>query len=344
MAMCTKLIASSLFAIVVVFLSMKYIYPRHAHLFAELLITSSLFAIVVVFLSMKYMYPRQAHIFTNIFFLRFAKNTFTYWMYHEYRHQKLPSKGTFSDKLFAKKYVESIYSDEMNVKWAKLLFVGVPTMDDLKRLKASHEAFVIKANHGCKWNIIVTKDNHLMEQDMSEYIGKCSSWLNQTYGKGMLRKMILGCEELQYQYIEPKVFIEQYLGDDIVDYKLHTVNGKVELVEVNFDRAVREANGQFVRVNFYGVKPWRILDGVSNTFVSYNDPKTQIKEPPHLDTMIAFAEAFTSAHSFAFCRVDLFIVDNQVYFGEFTFSPAGDCIRWYPLSFEQRWFEKVLHK
>eukprot|EP01084_Bolivina_argentea_P222170 376122_1 len=103
--------------------------------------------------------------------------------------------------------------------------------------------------------------------------------------------MTLGCEELQYQYIEPKVFIEEYLGDNLTDYKFHTINGKVEFVEVHSDRAIREANGQSVVSNYYSPNPWGLLDGVWSSLAAkaYNDPKTQIKEPPHLQTMIAFA-------------------------------------------------------
>eukprot|EP01084_Bolivina_argentea_P038935 71970_1 len=166
--------------------------------------------IIAVLLTSKL--PLSLWIVTRVLLTRFPETTFSYWKYNEYRHQNHQSKGTFSDKLFAKKYVESIYSDEMNVKWAKLLFVGVPTTDDLKRLRTLHKEFVIKANHGCKWNIMVKKDDHLKEQDMIEYIRKCSSWLKQTYGNSLARR-ILHMEEFQYQYIEPKVFIEEYLGD-----------------------------------------------------------------------------------------------------------------------------------
>eukprot|EP01083_Nonionella_stella_P149387 474405_1 len=178
----------------------------------------------------------------------------------------------------------------MNISCAKLLFEGVPTVKDLKRLKASHGEFVIKANHGCRWNIIEAKDNDLKEQDMMEYITKCSTWLTQTYHNGP-KERLLNFAELQYKYIEPKVFVEECLGKDLVDYKLHTFNGKVEFVQVQFDRA-----GHDCSTNVYWAKPWRFLDGVwSYPLLPYNDPKTQIKEPPQFQTMVAFAEAFTKA-------------------------------------------------
>eukprot|EP01083_Nonionella_stella_P071141 190915_1 len=208
--------------------------------------------IIAVLLTSKL--PLSLWIVTRVLLTRFPETTFSYWKYNEYRHQNHQSKGTFSDKLFAKKYVESIYSDEMNVKWAKLLFVGVPTTDDLKRLRTLHKEFVIKANHGCKWNIMVKKDDHLKEQDMIEYIRKCSSWLKQTYGNSMFRS-IFRANELHYRYIEPKVFIEEYLGDNLKDYKLHTINGKVEFVGVHSDRTTREANGQSAVANYYSPNP-----------------------------------------------------------------------------------------
>eukprot|EP01083_Nonionella_stella_P111365 326604_1 len=298
------------------------------------------FSIGITILLLCVKYP-MLWLLLKILFTRFHKGTFSYWKYHEYRHQKLESKGKFSDKLFAKQYVESIYCDmyDINIKCAKLLLEGVPTIKDLKELKQIHKHFVIKANHGWHQTIVVKKDDDLKEQDMMKYIHKCSSWLKQTHGNAMFHKF-MRCQELHYQHIQPKVFIEECLGENMTDYKLHTINGKVEFMEVIFDRN----DGQQINANLYGVKPWRLLEGVSTTFLPFNDPVSKTEEPPQLATMIAFAEAFTKTAKFEYCRVDLYVVRKQVYFGEFTFSPAGDCIRWYPLSFEQRWFEKVLHK
>eukprot|EP01083_Nonionella_stella_P314490 1133216_1 len=301
-----------------------------------LLLICFLVGIAVLLLWMKY---QMFRVLLKLLFTRFQKNTFSHWQYNTYRHQKLQSKGQLTDKLFAKHYVESIYSDEMNIKCAKLLFEGVPTKKDLKELKQIHQNFVIKANHGCHWTIVVKKDDDLEEQDMIDYIHKCSSWLKQSFGNTMIHKLVR-CQELQYSYIQPKVFIEECLGENMTDYKLHTINGKVEFMEVIFDRN----DGQQINANLYGVKPWRLLEGVSTTFLPFNDPVSKTEEPPQLATMIAFAEAFTKTAKFEYCRVDLYVVRKQVYFGEFTFSPGANASRFYPLSFDQYLYEKVLEK
>eukprot|EP01083_Nonionella_stella_P080762 222053_1 len=301
-----------------------------------LVFISCLAGIIIYWFCIKY--PRFLAML-KVLFTPIPKNTFSYWKYHEYRHQKLESKGKFSDKLFAKKYVESNYSDEMNINCAKLLFEGVPTVNDLKGLKHMYKAFVIKANHGCGYNIIVKKDNDLKQEDMIEYINKCSSWLRQTWGNSILHKL-LRIQEWQYQYIQPKVFIEECLEEDMTDYKLHTINGTVEFVTVVFDRQDHQFS-----FNLYGVRPWRLLEGVSKMpTLAYNDPVSKIMEPPQLQTMIEFAQSFTKATKFEYCRVDLYVRHNQVYFGEFTFSPLANMGLYYPLSFEQYLLQKVLGK
>eukprot|EP01083_Nonionella_stella_P033436 91544_1 len=300
------------------------------------------FSIGITILLLCVKYP-MLWLLLKILFTRFHKGTFSYWKYHEYRHQKLESKGKFSDKLFAKQYVESIYCDmyDINIKCAKLLLEGVPTIKDLKELKQIHKHFVIKANHGWHQTIVVKKDDDLKEQDMMKYIHKCSSWLKQSFGNTMIHKLVR-CQELQYSYIQPKVFIEECLGENMTDYKLHTIHGKVEFMEVVFDRDIGQAEKS--STNVYGVNPWRLLEGVYTTIYNCNDSGTKIDEPTQLQTMIAFAEAFTKTTKFEYCRVDLYIVRNQVYFGEFTFSPSANVNRFYPLSFDQYLYEKVLEK
>ena len=46
-----------------------------------------------------------------------------------------------------------------------------------------------------------------------------------------------------------------------------------------------------------------------------------IEKPEHLDKMIRFAKLLSA--QFEFVRIDFYYVNQNIYFGEFTFTPSG---------------------
>lgn len=62
--------------------------------------------------------------------------------------------------------------------------------------------FVLKCNHGCGYNIIVTNKQNL---DIKKTIEKLNKWLKEDYGKLH--------NEYHYSKIEPKILAEKYLID-----------------------------------------------------------------------------------------------------------------------------------
>ena len=52
------------------------------------------------------------------------------------------------------------------------------------------------------------------------------------------------------------------------------------------------------------------------------DPSVIIKKPKNLDKMLKYAKKLSS--EFCYCRVDFYEVNDTVYLGELTFSPANN--------------------
>lgn len=79
--------------------------------------------------------------------------------------------------------------------------------------------YVIKATHGCKWQII-KKSNAALNKENA--VAQMKSWLNQYFRANI---------EKQYGLVTPGVLIEAYLGDNPKEYKLWYIHGELQFIE-----------------------------------------------------------------------------------------------------------------
>jgi len=218
----------------------------------------------------------------------------------------------FVDKISAKNIVLSI-DKEMRIsktycivnQFADIVFNNLPSQ------------FIIKTNHGSGWNIIV-RDKKKINYYLMEKI--CTIWLSMNY-------YYLG-RESPYKKIAPRLFVEELLLDNNNklpnDIKLFCFNGKVKLIQIDIDRALDHS-----RI---------ILDEYWNSLpVEYNYPgiNTEYIKPIYHKKIIQQAEKL--AKDFEFVRIDLYVVDNEIYFGEFTFIQNLGLGKIKPVRFESEW-------
>lgn len=161
--------------------------------------------------------------------------------------------------------------------------------------------FVLKTNNGSHTNIICKDKSKL---NIEETISIINNWIEK-------RPVKLG-REWAYYDIKPLVICEKYLkdhtnqSDGINDYKFICFNGKAQYVWMDIDRYTNHKR------NFYDLD-WNYLD-ISSDVPNYGD---SICRPSALDDMIRIAN--TLAEDFPHVRVDLYWVNNKIYFGELTF-------------------------
>lgn len=177
------------------------------------------------------------------------------------------------------------------------------------------DKFVIKVTHGSTFNIIVTDKNRLDKEDIKKKLNK---WLE--------AKFIPCYGEWFYGKVFPRIIIEQYLedghGTDLYDYKVFCFNGKAKLVDVHCGRF-----GTHKR-NIYDLN-WKLQD-VKFKYDNFEG----VEKPKIFDELIEKAELLAS--NFHHARVDFFIVNDQLYFGEITFTNGAGFDRIKPYSFDKQ--------
>ena len=176
-------------------------------------------------------------------------------------------------------------------------------------------------NTGSGYNIIV---NNKKDIDVNRINTKLNKWLKEDYYK--IKK------EPQYKNIEKKILIEKYLNDkndELNDFKFYCFNGKVECIEVDFDRFSEHT------MNFYDVN-WKLLDLKKGSYLNYSK---EFKKPANLKKMITLAECISS--EFPFARNDFYNIDGKVIFGEITLTPAGGLTPFKPLDKDIEFANKI---
>lgn len=87
------------------------------------------------------------------------------------------------------------------------------------------DRFVLKCNHGCAYNIIVSDKN---KSNKKKIFKQLNTWLKEDFGAFNI--------ELHYSKIKThKILCEKFLGDNITDYKFFCFNGCPKYIYVSND-------------------------------------------------------------------------------------------------------------
>jgi hypothetical protein len=215
-------------------------------------------------------------------------------------HVRDPLFTLICDKLRVREYVTKKVGGECLIPllWSGEEPKNIP-FDDLP------SQFVMKANHGSGYNIIVTDKTKL---DQASAKRKLKKWL----GENFCSDKYLG-SEWGYKNIKPHITIELFIGDkdkSPADYKFYCFSGRVELLTLHVNRpeGVKSItlNRSFERYRF------------GPDFKQY---EINYSRPANFEAMVQLAEALSEG--FDFMRVDLYSTENRIYFGEFTPYPVG---------------------
>lgn len=168
--------------------------------------------------------------------------------------------------------------------------------------------FVIKCNHGAKWNIICTDKEKLDKLDTEKKLG---SWLRMDYGKREF--------EVHYSHIAPVIFAEEYIEpneDKLMpeDYKIYCFNGKPRFLLVCLEREIG------LELEWYDFD-WNIFD------IGAKPNKRKAKRPDSLEKMVEYAERLSKP--FPFVRIDFYDRAGEPILGELTFSPMYGMAKYY---------------
>lgn len=163
--------------------------------------------------------------------------------------------------------------------------------------------FVMKCTHACSYNYICFDKKRIEHKKLRKQFNK---WLKTNYGKKTV--------EPHYSKIKPQIIIEELLLENNYlpkEYKIHCFNGTAKYMYVVTDR------NKDIRYNNYYID-WKEFDGAQ--FNGWKKSDKPLTKPNNWDEMVKIAEALSKP--FPFVRVDLFNINNKIYFSELTFTPA----------------------
>ena len=123
--------------------------------------------------------------------------------------------------------------------------------------------------------------------------------------------------EWVYEKIPYKLICEEFLEDGITDYKMYFADGKFICTQVIAGRSAGHKQLGYFDEN------WNLLN-----IKRYGLDKLQqpIEKPKRYEEMLEIATKL--ARDFIFIRVDLYYVNDKVYFGELSFYPNNGFVRY----------------
>ena len=182
------------------------------------------------------------------------------------------------------------------------------------------ERFVIKTNHACHTNLIVTDASRF---DWDVACAQVERWLQWDYSRQW--------GEWEYRWIRPRVFIESFLADAEgrvpVDYKFFCAWGKVQVIEVDMDR--------------FGTHTRLMLDRDFQPYdFAWRVPRYQgpVTKPAAFEQMLEMAECVAEGEPLL--RVDFYDLPQPL-FSEITLHPTAGLGKFDPPEWDRRmgeWF------
>ena len=222
------------------------------------------------------------------------------------------------DKIEVKNYVASIIGEEYIIPT-----LGVWDKFDQIDFDSLPEQFVLKCSHD-SGGLVICKDKSKL--DIAKAKEKIERSLKQNYyWRG---------REWPYKKVYPRIMAEKYMQDGQTEnlpvYKFFCFNGKAMIVQtIQNDKTPNETIDYFDR-------EWNLLD-LRQNYPNSNKPL----EKPHLfDKMLDVADKLSCGRK-TFIRVDLYSINEKIYFSEFTFYSDSGTAAFYPNCWDQKLGELI---
>lgn len=205
-----------------------------------------------------------------------------------------------SDKYKVREFVSKNIGEQYLIE----LLACENEISDLK-FETLPEQFVIKTNFGSgSEHIEIVKNKSLINKLNIERKFNLAM-------KSQYKGSILG--ETQYDFIDKRIIVEKFIdnnGKDIDDFKFHIFNSKNGFLQIDFDRFTNHKR------NLYDLNFKQLDFELCHSGGKYNLPS--------IDKLQKMKEiALKLSQGFDYVRIDLYLVNEQILFGEMTFTPGS---------------------
>ena len=224
---------------------------------------------------------------------------------------------TMVDKYEVKKYVASIIGEEYIIPT-----LGVYRSFDEINFSKLPNKFVLKCTHD-SGRVVICKNK--TEFNILQARKKINDALRTDY--------YLRGREWPYKNVKPRIIAEQYMEENnaphhpLADYKFYCFDGEPKYCQVIQNRDTNET------IDFFDMN-WQHQKFVGLNIAS--GPASVCPVQPHnFHTMKLIASKLSKGEPFM--RIDLYTINDKIYFGEITLFPAGGFGNFIP----KEWYYKM---
>ena len=140
--------------------------------------------------------------------------------------------------------------------------------------------------------------------------------------------------EWPYKDVKPRIIAEQYMEDentqDLKDYKIFCFAGEPKFLFVASDRNVvdKEVKFDYFDMNFNKIPMRQSVHPTS---------QYKIEKPIMFNEMISIARKLSRVIYMPQVRIDLYVINGKIYFGEYTFFHHGGFVPFIPEEYDEIW-------
>lgn len=175
--------------------------------------------------------------------------------------------------------------------------------------------FVLKLTHD-SGTVIICKDKTKLNRKQT--ISKLK--------KGLKRKYFYLYREWPYKNVKPRIIAEKYMKDNnssvLNDYKFYCFNGEPKMMFIITER------GNDPKINFFDMDFNEI-----NLHQGFKKGEKKLEKPKKFDEMIKLARKLS--YGIPHVRVDFYIINGKVYFGELTFFDTAGLEKFEPEKYDE---------
>ena len=214
--------------------------------------------------------------------------------------------------LLADKYrVREYIAEKIGEEYLIPLIGKWDTVDEIDWEKLPQQ-FVMKCNNG-SGDVVVCKDKRKLDIEATK----------RHFRKSLHEELSILSGEPHYAKIKPCIIAEElldastqpYHSTSLVDYKIWVFDGKPMYIWCTWNRHKYHANVALYDMDWQFHPEWSVWTS------HYVKPTEQIPKPKCFDRLMEIAGKLGKGQPVA--RVDLYVVNDKVYFGEITMTSQG---------------------
>lgn len=215
-------------------------------------------------------------------------------------NDRSPEYSTMVDKFEVKKYVSSKIGSEYIIPtlgvWDKFEDIDFSSLPD---------KFVLKCTHDSGGLSICNDKSSFDYKSAKAKINRSLKTNYYYFGR-----------EWPYKAVKPRIIAEKFMQDECYEnlpvYKFFCFHGEPKIIQtIQNDKQPSET------IDYFDTD-WNLLDLRQN----YPNSETPLSKPQKLDCMLKLAKILSNDKNFI--RVDLYVINDKIYFSEFTFfSDSG---------------------